>query len=206
MRSPERQTRREMMRRGARTAGAALVGTALWGPSALAGLTSGCAGAAQAQPQRCGRTGADIEGPFYRPGAPARSDLREHRAGVPLLLEGRVMSGCRPLAGAEIDLWQADHSGAYDLAGFGLRARLRTDADGRYRIATLMPGHYLNGARYRPAHLHVKVRVQGVVRLTTQLYFEGDPYNADDAWFHPSRALHLVRRGDEALARFDFGV
>ena len=69
-----------------------------------------------------------------------------------------------------------------------------------------MPGHYLNGARYRPAHLHVKVHVAGAERLTTQLYFEGDPYNEGDAWFHPSRALHLVRRGDEALARFDFGV
>lgn len=36
------------------------------------------------------------------------------------------------------------------------------------------------GAQYRPAHVHVKVQVAGYKLLTTQLYFEGDPYNDID--------------------------
>lgn len=55
-----------------------------------------------------------------------------------------------------------------------------TDAEGRYRFESLRPGWYLNGAVYRASHLHVRVFVDGEVRLTTQLYFPDDPFNDDD--------------------------
>ena len=58
-------------------------------------------------------------------------------------------------------------------------------------MRTIVPGRYLNGAQYRPAHLHLKVSGAGLRPLTTQLYFAGDPYNAADPWFRPGRALTL---------------
>ena len=35
---------------------------------------------------------------------------------------------------------------------------------------------------FRPSHIHAKVYVDGVERLTTQLYFVGDPFIAADPW------------------------
>ncbi len=67
----------------------------------------------------------------------------------------------------------------------------------------MRPGWYLNGPQYRPAHLHVKVWVRGVERLTTQLYFEGDPFNDADAWFNPAMALAPDASGS---ATIDFVV
>ena len=49
-------------------------------------------------------------------------------------------------------------------------------------MSTKKPGWYLNGENFRPSHIHVRVYVQGVKRLTTQLYFENDPFIAGDPW------------------------
>jgi protocatechuate 3,4-dioxygenase beta subunit len=56
-----------------------------------------------------------------------------------------------------------------------------TDESGSYSFATLRPGWYLNGGNYRPAHLHVRIFVDGVESLTTQLYFPDDPFNELDS-------------------------
>ncbi|MBA3821658.1 MAG: dioxygenase, partial [Deltaproteobacteria bacterium] len=87
---------------------------------------------------------------------------------------------------------------------WGLRGTLVTDARGTWRVRTITPGRYLNGRRYRPAHVHVKLRAPGYRELTTQLYFEGDPYNAGDDFIvssliMPHRIVDDVRR-----AAFDF--
>ena len=161
---------------------------------------------AAAHAQTCGLTDANLEGPFYRPGAPVRTQaLASGVAGVPLVLTGHVLAGCRA-ARAELDIWQADAAGDYDNAGFGLRGRLITDDDGAYRLETIVPGHYLNGPQYRPSHVHVKVRTPGRRELTTQLYFEGDPYNAIDPWFLPSLMLRPRERSHGLYASFDFSV
>ncbi|MBW2737232.1 MAG: hypothetical protein JRH20_33055 [Deltaproteobacteria bacterium] len=82
---------------------------------------------------------------------------------------------------------------------------MRTASEGGYRLETIIPGHYLNGAQYRPAHIHVKVAGSNTTLLTTQLYFEGDPYNAIDPWILPPLIMALeARPGDEKLARFNF--
>lgn len=153
----------------------------------------------------CAETPDNIEGPFYRADAPERADLaRRGDSGRALLLSGRVLSGegCVPVAGAVLELWHADPSGRYDneSAAMHYRGRVTADRDGRWVVRTLEPGRYLNGARYRPAHLHVKVHVDGVERLTTQLYVPGDPFNAEDPWYDP--ALEMVRTGEES-ATFD---
>jgi Dioxygenase len=61
-----------------------------------------------------------IEGPFFKPRSPRRSDLREPGiAGRPVELSGLVLTrACRPVAGALVDLWQADDNGEYDNRGF----------------------------------------------------------------------------------------
>lgn len=164
----------------------------------------------------CLETEDSIEGPYYREGAPLRSDLAFGvDGGVPLVLRGRVYGvGCAsPLLDAELDVWQADAEGRYDDDGtlsvppeaYRLRGKVKVDAAGAYEVRTIVPGHYLNGAQYRPAHLHVKVRASGHRLLTTQLYFEGDPYNGIDPFIEASLIMALTDgEGGAKHARFDF--
>ena len=149
----------------------------------------------------CRATGDDIQGPYYREGIPVRADLdRYDDDGEPLRLEGTVTDrACRTLAGAVVVIWHADPAGGYDMDSPERRyyGQVAADGQGRFAFTTLMPGRYLNGDTYRPAHLHVKVFVEGVERLTTQLYFEGDPYNATDPFFEADRSMP-VRAGAAA--------
>jgi protocatechuate 3,4-dioxygenase beta subunit len=157
-------------------------------------------------PSACAPTADNIEGPFFKPGAPHRSVLvSPDDAGERLLVLGTVMStDCRPLSGVEMDIWQADARGGYDLEGFRHRGRLCTQDGGAFQLATIVPGRYLNGRRYRPAHIHVKLRAPGHRPLTTQLYFAGDPYNQGDDFIVPSLIMAPLRTGTGSLARFDF--
>jgi protocatechuate 3,4-dioxygenase beta subunit len=163
-------------------------------------------GDAFAHPAVCAATADNIEGPFFKPGAPHRAVLVGARdAGERLTVSGVVRGAdCSALADAELELWHADARGDYDLEGFKFRAALRTGADGAWRIDTIVPGRYLNGARYRPAHIHAKVRARGHRALTTQLYFDGDPYNAGDPFIVESLVMsHHVADGVRR-AGFDF--
>lgn len=154
----------------------------------------------------CTATEANIEGPFFKPSAPERSTLGPAGAkGVALRLAGCVRSSrCEPLAGAHIEVWQADHLGAYDHHGFDFRGRLATGEGGRWELSSVVPGHYLNGASYRPAHVHVKVHARGHRSLTTQLYFEGDPYNEHDPFIRESLIMKLTRSAGVVSASYDF--
>ncbi|HEX9709146.1 MAG TPA: hypothetical protein VGB42_04165 [Candidatus Thermoplasmatota archaeon] len=163
-------------------------------------------GGLDATPQ-CEESEDNIEGPYYTEGAPLKSDLTENgMPGVRLTVSGSVLGlTCAPLAGALIDVWQADDAGAYDGVGFILRGKLNADAEGKYSFKTIIPGHYLNGAQFRPAHIHVKVSAPGFVLLTTQLYFAGDPYNESDAFIKDSLIMTLTDQpGGEKAAAFDF--
>ena len=156
----------------------------------------------------CEPTPQDIEGPFYRPGIPIGSNLDVHGdAGLPLLLEGRVLdTQCQPIAGAIVEIWHAtplapdgepgDVNATYDVSEeYRYYGQVATRADGGYAFQTLRPGWYLNGPEYRPAHVHLKVWVDDAERLTTQLYFVGDPFNKGDAWFNPDMALDPDDKG-----------
>ncbi len=151
-------------------------------------------------------TSDNLEGPFYKDGSPRRTTLvtRADR-GERLVLSGTVKTtACAPVAAAILDVWHADASGGYDLAGFRFRGKIITDRAGRWQISTVVPGRYLNGDRYRPRHVHVKVAADGHAPLTTQLYFDGDPYNHGDPFIVSSLVMpHRLERGVRH-ARFDF--
>ena len=147
---------------------------------------------------QCGApTPGDIEGPFYKSGAPLRGNLAEAgSAAEKMLLTGTVRSAdCKPLAGVSLDIWHADDKGEYDNAGFRYRGIVVTDALGRYRLETNMPPPYSG----RPRHIHVKLQRVGRPALTTQLYFPGESRDAPRAL-----VLKMERRDGERTAAFDF--
>ena len=148
-----------------------------------------------------------IEGPFYRPSTPERAVLRDAQTfGVPLVIEGRVLTqDCRPVAGAVLDFWSCDGHGVYDNEGFRLRGHQFTDAAGRFRVETVKPGAYKQFGLLRAPHVHVKVQGPDTALLTTQLFFPGEPHNADDWLMDDSLVMEVKGRGDGALVgSFDF--
>ena len=183
-----------------------LLGTLL-SPSVIP-LVGVAAGAPQqlAATEESLETENNIEGPFYKPGAPVRSGLLEPgMAGTPLTVTGRVLdTNGRPLKGALLDIWQADHTGAYDNTGFRLRGRLYTGDDGRYTLRTIKPLHYGSPNDMRPAHIHVKASVEHSPILTTQLYFKGDRWNHHDPEVRPTLMMSPRQVSDGLAAQFDF--
>ncbi|MBA3392961.1 MAG: hypothetical protein H0T89_09970 [Deltaproteobacteria bacterium] len=154
----------------------------------------------------CALTAANIEGPFYKPGAPSRVVLATARdAGERLVIGGTVRTtSCEPLANAVLDIWHADARGGYDNEGWGMRGTMVTDAHGRWQLRSIVPGRYLNGRRYRPTHVHVKLRARGHRELTTQLYFADDPYNDGDDFIVPTLIMAHRKVDDVRRAAFDF--
>jgi catechol 1,2-dioxygenase len=174
-------------------------------------------------PSQCAATSGDITGPYWRKGIPIRHDFDVYgHSGDGLTLSGTVRDAtCQPIPNAVIEMWHAtptvvtadalspSDSVDYDMnsAAFRYYGQFATDQRGQYSMTTKKPGWYLNGDAFRPSHIHVKVYVAGVERLTTQLYFEGDPFIAQDAWASvaPERALKLTpERKEHFTSRFDF--
>ena len=147
-------------------------------------------------------TPAQTPGPFYKPRSPERTLLLEPgMRGARIVLEGQVLSTrCKPIARALMDFWHADASGVYDNAGYRLRGHQFTDAQGRYRLETIVPGLYPGRTR----HFHVRVQPANQPVLTTQLYFPGEPANATDWIFNPKLAIALRDSAGTKAARFDF--
>jgi protocatechuate 3,4-dioxygenase beta subunit len=145
-------------------------------------------------------TPAQTEGPYFTPDSPERALLREEgMAGTPIVLTGFVLTrSCRPVPSALVDLWHADDDGEYDNAGYRLRGHQFTDAEGRYRFETIVPGLYPGRTR----HFHVKFQAAGGPVLTTQLYFPGEPGNDRDRLFDAALLLD-TDLGSEMTGRFN---
>jgi protocatechuate 3,4-dioxygenase beta subunit len=151
----------------------------------------------------CEPSTSDIQGPFYRANAPERTVLiADDEPGERLLLRGLVLANdcTTPVPNVIVDLWAANAAGCYsgfegcapERGNMNLRGRTITNASGSYEFMTVFPGKYLNGAQFRPAHLHVKVRSQGMSELTTQLYFAGDEHISIDPWASTDEAKERI--------------
>ncbi|UUU35585.1 hydroxyquinol 1,2-dioxygenase [Streptomyces sp. CA-210063] len=142
-------------------------------------------------------TESTVLGPFFvqdSPGIELGGDIAGGASGEPSWVEGRVTGpDGTPVAGARIEVWEADDDGMYDvqyddgeLAG---RAHLFTDSEGRYRFWGLTPtpypipddgpvGRLLDHAGRSPLrapHLHFKVTEPGHRPLITHIFVAGDP-------------------------------
>lgn len=118
---------------------------------------------------------------------------RPRADGVPIEVSGQVRTPSgRPLAGALLEIWSANHYGRYrhieDMSGLELDenhlglGRVVTDDEGRYRFWAISPGAYLarpDIGRWRPKHIHMSIS-GGSSRLITQMYFPGEPNNKTD--------------------------
>jgi protocatechuate 3,4-dioxygenase beta subunit len=147
-------------------------------------------------------TPAETPGPFFTPNSPLRGSLLEPGIeGQRIVVTGRVFTReCRPVANALLDFWHADDSGEYDNVGFKLRGHQFTDASGRYRLATIVPGLYPGRTR----HFHVKVQAPHGRVLTTQLYFPGEARNRRDFLYRPDLLMELKEAEGARQGRFHF--
>lgn len=139
----------------------------------------------------------DILGPFYRADAPVRNDLRiKGVAGNEIKIGGTVFgSDCKtPLKNAKVEIWHCDTDGEYDneTKEFRHRATAYADENGAYNFNTIIPGKYLNGRLYRPAHIHFRVSAKDHKELISQIYFQGDPHIEEDPWASKQKAAHRI--------------
>lgn len=177
-------------------------------------------------------TESNVEGPFYIADTqilerPYVLPQREGEPGERLLFSGSVGStDGSPLAGAMVDVWQASAAGEYSnfhptVPAGNLRGRLTTDDRGRFEFATIVPPSYgipdkgataqlleaLDRHLIRPGHIHFKVSHPTCRSLTTQIYFDGDPYLGSDVVgaVKDSLVVGLVRTEvGEARCSYDF--
>ncbi|MEQ9331802.1 protocatechuate 3,4-dioxygenase subunit alpha [Thalassobaculum sp.] len=144
------------------------------------------------------------------PGTGRRAD------GAPVALTGRILDchgiGIRNMI---VESWQANAHGRYrhpddghsDHQGdapldpaFDGFARVRTDADGGFRIATIKPGAHpaVSGNAMRAPHLRLTVFGSGIDRLVTFAYFDDEPANPADPLLaslaEPDRGRLVARR------------
>jgi len=138
----------------------------------------------------CVLTPEVTEGPYWIDNKLTRRDVRAGRPGLPLVLEFTIVNAktCKPIKGADVEIWHADASGNYSGfdggasgggGGFGgsgpetktryLRGHQRSDALGKASFLTVFPGWY----RGRTPHVHMKVHVGGADRVvhTGQVFF-----------------------------------
>lgn len=149
-------------------------------------------------------TPPQTEGPYFTPRSPEKQDFASDAPdGERMTIAGFVLTrDCRPVAGALVELWHADETGAYDNRGYRLRGHQFTGPEGRWWFDTIVPGLYPGRTR----HFHLKVQREGGSVLTTQLYFPGEPRNDRDRIFHPALLLEIAMTGDGRFGRYDFVV
>jgi len=148
------------------------------------------------------RTPDQILGPFYPVGqAPDTTGDMTHGGkakGTILYLHGRILNtDGKPLAGARVEIWQANAKGRYghphekdhapvdpNFTGFSVQT---TGADGKYAFKTIRPAAYPAAAdRWRPAHIHFSVTGKSE-QIVTQMYFKGEDWNERDPWLNSAR-------------------
>jgi protocatechuate 3,4-dioxygenase beta subunit len=154
-----------------------------------------------------GSTESTVTGPFHVVASPRRAlgdTIALDGNGEQCLVTGQVSGpDGEPLAGAEVDVWQASADGFYDVQQPGIQPELNlrglftADTGGRFWFTTIVPRYYpipddgpvgglltVTGRHpYRPAHIHFLVTAPGHRLVTTHLFVAGSPYIDSDAVF-----------------------
>jgi len=196
-----------------------LLSDVLWVSVLVDELTHGASG---------GEAESNVPGPLYRPGAPLRTRLcRGPEDGEPfhVTVEAVDATTQSPLGGVEVDVWQPDGRGKYDVQDptqppGNLRGRANTGADGRVAFDTVYPGAYevpkdgpvgellkaLGRPAFRPAHIHFKLSCAGYKPVTTIAYFADDPHLRTDVIrsVKPSQVNPVARDGGRLSAELRF--
>jgi hydroxyquinol 1,2-dioxygenase len=146
-----------------------------------------------------------VFGPFFVEDAPRvepGGDIAGGAAGQPCWVEGTVRdAGGAPVAGARIEVWEADQDGYYDVQyGDGRtagRGHLFSGPDGGFRFWAVTPTPYpiphdgpvgamlaaTGRSPMRASHLHFMVTAPGLRRLVTHIFVRGDDLLAADSVF-----------------------
>jgi catechol 1,2-dioxygenase/hydroxyquinol 1,2-dioxygenase len=171
-------------------------------------------------------TDPTVLGPFHVVESPVRqfgADISAESTGDACLVHGTVRSPSgEPIAGATVDIWQANAEGFYDVQQPGVqsvgngRGLFTTNADGEFAFTSIVPSYYpiptdgpvgvlLDATRRhpnRPAHIHFLVKAHGFTDLTTHIFVAGSPYIDSDAVFAVKESLvtDFVTSDDAVLA------
>ncbi len=159
-----------------------------------------------------GATPHTVLGPFHVDDSPqleAGADMAEGIAGEPCFISGQVrnLKG-EPIAGAELDMWQADEAGIYEVqlaeqSGPYLRGVYHSGADGRYLVKTIAPLGYaipMDGpvgdlvkmtdiSYFRPAHIHFILSAPGYQKIITHLFKRGTEFLENDVVYGVKQEL-----------------
>ena len=155
----------------------------------------------------CAPTPPETAGPFYPVNFPLDSnndltflkDRSQKAQGEVIWIQGLVQDeACQPVSGALVEIWQACTTGRYNHPkdsnpakldpNFQYWGKATSNAKGEYGFKTIKPGSYPASWFWtRPPHIHFTVQSRSHSRLTTQMYFAGEPLNAKDRLFreHP---------------------
>jgi protocatechuate 3,4-dioxygenase beta subunit len=168
-------------------------------------LNNGAGGASE--------TASALLGPFWRLNSPRTASggsiVRSPTPGPELFVSAVVRdTGGKPVAGAEVDVWQSSPVGLYENQDDGqtemnLRGKFTTDAEGRFSFRSVKPAGYpvptegpvgdmLRAQKrhpYRPAHLHFLIYKAGFKTLVTQIFVDDDENLESDVVFGVTRAL-----------------
>ena len=156
-------------------------------------------------------TEATVTGPFFVEGAPLTElggDLSGGASGEPCWVRGTVTdTDGNPVAGARLDIWEADDEGFYDVQydndRLAARGHLFTDEHGAYRFWGLTPTPYpiphdgpvgrlleaVGRSPMRASHLHFMVTAEGRRTLITHIFVRGDELLTRDAVFGVRESL-----------------
>ncbi|MGW2934043.1 maleylacetate reductase and hydroxyquinol 1,2-dioxygenase domain-containing protein [Streptomyces sp. NPDC001156] len=157
-------------------------------------------------------TPSAVLGPFYVEGPPETAlgnDISGGLPGSPLWVDVRILDTAgKPVEDAVVDVWQSNEDGFYDvqlpdLDGPVLRARLRSDGEGRITFWSILPSAYpipddgpvgqmlaaVGRHPYRAPHVHFMIDAAGHRRLITQLFVVGGDYLDSDTVFGVKDAL-----------------
>jgi hydroxyquinol 1,2-dioxygenase len=170
-----------------------------------------------------GQTTANLLGPFWRMESPrtenGASIVRSPTPGDPLFVTATVKDqDGKPVAGAEVDVWQSSTEGFYENQDPGqgdmnLRGKFITDENGVIRFRSIKPAGYpipVDGPvgvllraqgrhNMRPAHVHFLIYKPGLKTHISQVYVNDDVHLDTDVQFGVTEAVvgNYIRHENE---------